>query len=410
LVFQNVAKAFAALLPQICGDLCYATAAIMRRFIWEDSGWPDLTVNEAALEPDLTPIAYRAGRVAEVLFQLGRDEQRRVRFDTLTDTAIETSAIEGETLSIASVRASLARRLDMPFADDAPTDARAEGVVAVTVDAVQHAERELTQARLHHWHALIFPDPDPQLTVGTWRSRPDDSMQVISHAERLRPTIHFEAPPGPSVSGEMNRFLDWFASPGPAPMQRPLIHAAVAHLWFVTIHPYGDGNGRIGRAIADLALARHDPEIADYVSLSRQIRTDRKSYYDALERAQGGPLDVTPWVSWFANCYGRAVDHTLTVGREMIQARSFWTDHANATINDRQRVVLQRYLSGAFEGWINTSKYATLAKTSPDTAQRDIAALVAQKILVPNGSRGPRTSYRLTDTYDPQIRRGVETP
>jgi Fic family protein len=382
----------------------------MRRFIWEDSGWPDLTVNEAALEPDLTPIAYRAGRVAEVLFQLGRDEQRRVRFDTLTDTAIETSAIEGETLSIASVRASLARRLDMPFADDAPTDARAEGVVAVTVDAVQHAERELTQARLHHWHALIFPDPDPQLTVGTWRSRPDDSMQVISHAERLRPTIHFEAPPGPSVSGEMNRFLDWFASPGPAPMQRPLIHAAVAHLWFVTIHPYGDGNGRIGRAIADLALARHDSEIADYVSLSRQIRTDPKSYYDALERAQGGPLDVTPWVSWFANCYGRAVDHTLTVGREMIQARSFWTDHANATINDRQRVVLQRYLSGAFEGWINTSKYATLAKTSPDTAQRDIAALVAQKILVPNGSRGPRTSYRLTDTYDPQIRRGVETP
>jgi Fic family protein len=382
----------------------------MRRYIWEDSGWPDLTVNEAALEPVFTSIAYRAGRVAEVLFQLGRDEQRRVRFDTLTDTAVETSAIEGETLSIASVRASLARRLDMPLADYGPTDARAEGVVAVTVDAVQRADRELTEARLHHWHTLIFPDPDPQLTVGAWRSRPDDSMQIISHAERLQPTIHFEAPPGPSIYGEMNRFLNWFASPGPAPMQRPLIHAAVAHLWFVTIHPYGDGNGRIGRAIADLALARHDPEIAEYVSLSRQIRTDRKSYYDALERAQGGPLDVTPWVSWFANCYGRAVDHTLAVGREMIQARSFWTDHADATINDRQRVVLQRYLSGAFEGWINTSKYATLVKTSPDTAQRDIAALVAQKILVPNGSRGPRTSYRLTDTYDPQIRRGVEPP
>jgi Fic family protein len=382
----------------------------MRRYIWEDSGWPDVTVNEAALEPDFTTIAYRAGRVAEVFFQLGRDEQRRVRFDTLTDTAVETSAIEGETLSIASVRASLARRLDMPLADYGPTDARAEGVVAVTVDAVQRADRELTEARLHHWHTLIFPDPDPQLTVGAWRSRPDDSMQVISHAERLQPTIHFEAPPGPIVSGEMNRFLKWFASPGPVPMQRPLIHAAVAHLWFVTIHPYGDGNGRIGRAIADLALARHDPEIAEYVSLSRQIRTDRKSYYDALESAQRGPLDVTPWVSWFATCYGRAVDHTLAVGREMIQARSFWTDHANATINDRQRVVLQRYLSGAFAGWINTSKYATLAKTSPDTAQRDIAALVAQKILVPNGSRGPRTSYRLTDTYDPQIRRGVEPP
>jgi Fic family protein len=379
----------------------------MRRYIWEDSGWPDFTVNEAALEPALTSIAYRAGRVAEVLFQLGRDEQRRVRFDSLTDTAVETSAIEGETLSIASVRASLARRLDMPLAGDGPTDARADGVVAVTVDAVQRADRELTEARLHHWHTLIFPDPDPPLTIGAWRSRPDDSMQVVSHAERLQPTIHFEAPPGPRVYGEMNRFLTWFASPGRASMRRPLIHAAVAHLWFVTIHPYGDGNGRIGRAIADLALARHDAEIAEYVSLSRQIRTDRNSYYDALERTQRGPLDVTPWVSWFAHCYGRAVDHTLAVGREMMQARSFWTDHANATINDRQRVVLQRYLSGAFEGWINTSKYATLAKTSRDTAQRDIAALVAQKILVPNGSRGPRTSYRLTDTYDPHIRRGV---
>jgi Fic family protein len=382
----------------------------MRRYIWQDSGWPNLTVDEAALEGEFTTLAYQAGRVAEVLYQLGADEQRRVLFDTLTDTAVETSAIEGETLSVASVRASLARRLNMPNVDDGPTDARAEGVVAVTVDAVQRADRELTESRLHHWHTLIFPNAEPELRIGAWRSRPEDSMQVVSHAERLRPTIHFEAPPGPSVYGEMNHFLKWFASPGPTPMQRPLIHAAVAHLHFVTIHPYGDGNGRIGRAIADLALARHDPEIADSVSLSRQIRTERKSYYDALENAQRGSLDVTPWVSWFTGCYGRAVDHTLAVGREMIQARSFWTDHANATINDRQRVVLQRYLSGVFEGWISTSKYAAIAKTSPDTAQRDIAALAAQNILVPNGSRGPRTSYRLSDTYDPQIRRGVQPP
>ena len=381
----------------------------MRRYVWQDSGWPKLTVSEAELEPEFTSIAYRAGRVAEVLFQLGRDEQRRVVFDAFTDTAVETSAIEGETLSVASVRASLARRLNMPLTGEISTDARADGVVAVTVDAVRRADRELTEARLHHWHTLIFPEPDPQLTIGAWRSRPKDSMQVVSHPERHKPTVHFEAPPGPRVYDEMQRFLTWFASP-PAPMQRPLIHAAVAHLTFLTIHPYGDGNGRIGRAIADLTLARHDSEIAEYVSLSRQIRTERKSYYDALEQAQRGPLDVTPWVKWFANCYGRAIDHTLGVGREIIQARSFWTDHANATINDRQRVVLQRYLSGAFEGWISTHKYATLAKTSPDTAQRDIAALVAQKILVANDARGPRTSYRLSDRYDPQIRRGVEPP
>jgi Fic family protein len=378
---------------------------MVRRYIWEDAEWPKLVVREAALEPDFTAAAYRAGRVAEVIYQLGRDEQRGVRFDSLTDTAVETSAIEGEILSVPSVRASLARRLDMPLAGNAPTDARADGVVAVTVDAVQRADEALTQARLHHWHTLIFPDAHPSLTVGAWRSRPDNSMQVISHPERLRPTIHFEAPPGPSVYREMTRFLEWFASPGPAPMQRPLVHAAVSHLWFVTIHPYGDGNGRIGRAISDLALARHDPDIARYVSLSRQIRMERKSYYEALERAQRGTLDITPWVFWFTNCYGRALEHTLAVGREIIQARSFWTEHANATINERQRVVLQRYLSGTFEGWITTSKYAKLAKTSPDSAQRDIAALVAQKILVPNDARGPRTSYRLRDTYDPQIRR-----
>jgi Fic family protein len=382
----------------------------MRRYIWQDTGWPNFTIDEATLEGEFTTLAYRSGRMAEVLYQLGKDEQSRVRFDSLADTALETSAIEGETLSVASVRASLARRLKMPLADDSPTDARAEGVVAVTVDAVQRASRELNEARLHHWHSLIFPDPASEFTVGAWRSRPEETMQVVSRADRLRPTIHFDAPPGPKVYDEMNRFLKWFDSPSPAPMQRPLIHAAVAHLWFVTIHPYGDGNGRIGRAIADLALSRHDPEIAEYVSLSRQIRAERKDYYRALERAQRGPLDVTPWVSWFAGCYGRAIEHTLSVGREIMQARSFWSDQADATINDRQRVVLHRYLSGMFEGWINTSKYAALAKTSPDTAQRDIAALIAQNILVPNGPRGPRTSYRLQDRYDPQVRRGVEPP
>jgi Fic family protein len=175
-------------------------------------------VNETALEAELTTIAYRAGRVAVALYQLGADEQRSVLLDSLADTAIETSAIECETLSVASVRASLARLLNIPIAGDAAADARTEGVVAVTVDAVQRADRELTESRLHHRHTLIFPEPDPELTVGAWRSRSEDTMQVVSHPDRLKATVHFDAPPGPSVYGEMNRFLAWFASPGPAPI------------------------------------------------------------------------------------------------------------------------------------------------------------------------------------------------
>ena len=239
-------------LPRQCGDIFGETPGGL-------TSWS----TKPRLGPRSPRSLFRPAALRRCSINWGATSSVGVQFDALTDTAVETSAIEGEPLSIASVRASLARRLDMPLGDYGPTDARAEGVVAVTVDEAQRADRELTEARLHHWHRLIFPDPDPQLTVGAWLSRPDDSMQVISHAERLQPTVHFEAPPGPSVYGEMNRFLNWFASPGPAPMQRPLIHAAVAHLWFVTIHPYGDGNGRIGRAIADLALARHDPEVAE---------------------------------------------------------------------------------------------------------------------------------------------------
>ncbi|MBV8643009.1 MAG: Fic family protein [Candidatus Eremiobacteraeota bacterium] len=379
----------------------------MRQYLWQQAHWPGLTVDETALGPELDQAAFSAGTVAGLLVALGLEERSRVRFDALADTAIETSAIEGEVLDVDSVRASLARRLALPFAPQtARRDDRAEGVVAVTLDAVQQADRPLTEARLHRWHSLLFPEAPRGLTVAAWRLSSDDPMQVVSKAASIRPVVHFEAPPAARVDDEMTRFLGWFEAPdGP---QRPLVRAALAHLWFLTIHPYGDGNGRVGRAIADLALARADRDVAQYVSLSAQIRAERKSYYNAIESAQRGPLDVTPWVSWFVNCYGRAIAHTNETIRDMMRAHSFWREHPNAQINARQRIVLERYLAGGFQGWINTHKYATIAKTSPDTAQRDIAALAAQGILIPTGARGPRTSYRLTGDYDPNVRSAVD--
>jgi Fic family protein len=377
----------------------------MRQYLWQNTRWPALTVDEAVLGSELDRAAYAAGTVAGLLVALGIEERARVRFDALTETAVDTSAIEGEMLNVDSVRASLARRLALPFAPKtAPRDDRADGVVAITLDATQQAERPLSAGRLHRWHSLLFPSAPANFTVAAWREPADDPMQVVSRVGGLQPIVHFEAPPSARVYAEMTRFIEWFETPD-AP-QRPLIRAAIAHLWFLTIHPYADGNGRIGRAIADLALARTDPDVAQYVSLSGQIRAERKSYYEAIEAAQRGPLDVTAWAAWFTSCYSRAIATTREAITEMMRAHSFWGDHVNAQINSRQRIVLERYLAGGFEGWINTSKYATIAKTSPDTAQRDIAALVAQHSLIPNETRGPRTSYRLADEYDPNLRRG----
>ncbi|MBV8748865.1 MAG: Fic family protein, partial [Candidatus Eremiobacteraeota bacterium] len=219
-----------------------------------------------------------------------------------------------------------------------------------------------------------------------------------SRSNTHRPVVHFQAPPGDRVAGEMETFFGWFEDTGAA--RRPIVHAAVAHLWFLTIHPFSDGNGRVGRAIADLVLARAYPHVAPYVSLSRQIQRERADYYEAISTAQRGDVDVTAWVRWFLGCYARALQHTRATIDVLLRADAFWRDYAHIALNDRQRSVLQRYLRGDFEGWLSTSKYVKLAKTSPDTAQRDLAALVRHGILVPNPTKGPRTSYRLTAPSD----------
>jgi Fic family protein len=374
---------------------------MLRRFIWEDPNWPALQTDLALLGPSLDGAIYDQGSVTGAIRALAQNDRTRVEIDALSETALETSEIEGEHISADSVRASLARRLRLPTsAEQSARDPRADGVVELTVDATRNANAPLTAERLWAWQSGLLPDAPRSLTVGAWRNSADDPMQVVSGPVDQR-VVHFEAPPANRVPREMDTFLAWTEQPE---QRSTLVTAAIAHLWFVTIHPFADGNGRIARAIADLVLAREEKQVAPYVSLSRQIRKERAAYYEALERAQRGTLDVTQWVSWFIDCYRRATNDTLEAVDDLVRAAAFWREHGEIDFNARQRRVLERYLAGGFQGWLNSRKYSAIAKTSPDTAQRDLADLVHKGIIVPNEGRARKTSYRMQSTYDPNER------
>jgi len=366
----------------------------MRQFIWQQPGWPELLIDLGALARTLTGAAFAQGEVAGAIRSLSQPDRDRAMVDTMVETAIETSQIEGEQLSIASVRASLARRHDRRVPRESGADARADGIVAITADVQQNARAPVTKARLFRWHAELFSEAPRSLTVGEWRTERDDPMRVVSGPVTARVT-HFEAPPAALVDTEMERFLDWFESPNDLPA---LVHAAVAHLRFLTVHPFSDGNGRIGRAIADLRLTRTAGETARFISLSREIRKERREYYDAIERAQRGNLNVTPWVDWFIGAYCRAATDTLRSIDDLTRANRFWHAHRDIAFNARQRAVLERYLAGSFD-WLNSTKYAATAKTSTDTAQRDLTDLVAKRIIVLNDGKARKTSYRLADDF-----------
>ncbi|MBV9080097.1 MAG: Fic family protein, partial [Elusimicrobia bacterium] len=330
----------------------------MRRYIWELPGWPELTIQLDEVEERLSAAQFALGEVAGVLRTLGSADRRTIELDALADTALQTSEIEGEHLSADSVRASLARRLGLDHLASAPTDPRADGVVAMSIDATLNAAKPLTKKRLVEWQSGLFPDAPRSLTVGDWRGVKDDPMRVVSGPVSAR-AVHFEAPPAARVKEEMRAFLRWFEAP-PAANRRavpPLVRAALAHLRFLTIHPFADGNGRIGRAIADLVLARADSHVAPYISLSRRIRKERAAYYEAISRAQCSGLDATAWTAWFIDCYRRSTADTLRSADSLIRAATFWRDHAGVEINARQRKVLERYLGGQFEGWLNSRNY-----------------------------------------------------
>ena len=369
-------------------------------YIHELSGWPRLEWGPDRLAATLVDIRHRQGRLTGHLEALGFDLQQEAVLETLSSDVLKSSEIEGEKLNAEQVRSSIARRLGIDIGALKPADRNVEGVVEMMLDATRHYDQPLTAQRLFAWHAFLFPTGRSgmhKITIGTWREDSTGPMEVVSGAIG-KEHVHFQAPPADRLDREMRTFLDWFNAKTDID---PVLKAGLAHFWFVTIHPFDDGNGRIARAIADLALTRSENSPQRFYSMSAQIRQERDAYYDMLEQTQKGPLDITPWMEWFLDCLGGAIDSAqITLGSILTKAR-LWETIAGVAINPRQRLVLNRLLDG-FEGKLTTSKYAQLGKCSHDTALRDILTLVEDGILVRNPEGGRSTSYALAANHCPQ--------
>ncbi len=362
-------------------------------FIWESADWPAWRFDLSALATPLADVSRAQGMLAGRLADIGLALRDEASLAALTEDVVKTSAIEGETLNVASVRSSIARRLGVDIGALAPVDRHVEGVVDMVLDATIHAAAPVTEARLFGWHAALFPTGYSglsRITVGGWRTDASGPMQVVS-GPIGRQRVHFEAPPAARLTHEIARFLAWLNA---EPVEPLLIQAGLAHLWFVTLHPFDDGNGRIARALGDLVLARADRSPQRFYSLSAQIQRERNAYYDVLERTQRGSLDVTEWLAWFLDTLGRAIDHAHTTLDAVLVKARFWQRCAGFAMNARQAKVMNRLLDG-FEGKLTTTKWAALAKCSQDTALRDIAELVERGVLRRSSSGGRSTSYEL---------------
>ena len=362
-------------------------------WIYEQKDWPDFIWDDKALASLLADTRHRQGRLLGKMGALGFAVRQEASLNILTTDVVTSSAIEGEKLNTEEVRSSIARRLGIPLQDDKPVGRDVEGIVEMMLDATQNFDASLDAERLFGWHAALFPTGRSgmhRITVGAWRPAEAGPMQVVS-GPIGRETVHYEAPEASRLESEMAQFLSWFESDQGLD---PVLKAGIAHLWFVTVHPFEDGNGRIARAIADIALARADGTSSRFYSMSKQIEQERKEYYIQLERQQKGNVDITPWLSWFLNCLGRAVDNAEETLASVLFKAELWDRINSDPVNDRQRLIINRMLED-FKGHMTTSKYAKLAKCSPDTALRDIRELVARNILIHNPGGGRSTSYRL---------------
>ncbi|MCY4420672.1 MAG: Fic family protein [Gammaproteobacteria bacterium] len=364
-------------------------------YLWEKKQWPDLKWDEGHHSNLLATVSHEQGRLLGRMEGLGYELQKEVHLRTLTEEVIKSSEIEGEHLDADQVRSSIARRLGMNLTGLVPADRDVEGIVEMMLDATENFDEPLTEGRLHDWHAALFPTGRSgmvRIIAGAWRDDRDGPMQVVS-GPMGRETVHYEATPADRIADEMARFLAWFADPGDA---HPVLVAAMAHLRFVTIHPFDDGNGRIARAIAELGLARSQMTPQRYYSMSSQIRAEREDYYHVLERTQTGDMDVTHWLEWFLGCLHRAIESSAqTLDAVMAKAR-FWDQFAKEPLNRRQIKVLDKLLDG-FEGKLTSSKWARIAKCSQDTASRDINDLIERAVLKKDPGGGRSTSYSIMD-------------
>jgi Fic family protein len=372
----------------------------MAKYIHDRSEWPKFDWDQTRLAQQLAAVRHRQGRLIGRMQALGFALREEAVLNTLTEDVLKSSEIEGEVLDKDQVRSSIARRLGIEAGALTAADRNVEGVVEMMLDATQKYQEPLTDERLFGWHASLFPTGRSgmsKITVGTWRDDRLGPMQVVSKASSDMPRVHYEAPAAPRLDAEMKSFLDWFNG---ADSLDSVLKAAIAHLWFVTVHPFDDGNGRIARAIADMSLARSEDSPQRFYSMSAQIRLERNAYYDILERTQkADTLDITPWLEWFLACLDRAFDGAETILATVFKKAEFWKKHAAAQLNDRQRDMLNRLFDG-FDGKLTSSKYATIEKTSPDTALRDITDLVARGILKKDEGGGRSTSYSLVASGD----------
>ncbi|MDT8385553.1 MAG: Fic family protein [Gammaproteobacteria bacterium] len=362
-------------------------------YLWEQPDWPAFSWDEQSLTNLLAYVAREQGRLLGKMEGLGFDLRREAHLHTLTEDVIKSSEIEGEVLAPDQVRSSIARRLGMDIGGLIPADRHVEGVVDMMLDATGNAAEPLTEQRLFAWHAALFPTGRSgmnNIRVGGWRDDSHGPMQVVSGPVG-REKVHFEAPPAKRIAGEMKKFLRWFEQPGD---HDPLFIAGLAHLWFVTVHPFEDGNGRIARAIADMALARAEHTPQRFYSMSAQIRREQKSYYAILEATQKANLDVTRWQQWFLNCLLQAIETTQVALTSVLGKAHFWERFAKTPFNERQIKVLNKILE-EFEGKLTTSKWAKIAKCSQDTAYRDILDLVERGALQKDPGGGRSTSYSL---------------
>ncbi|MCW3467832.1 Fic family protein [Chitinophaga nivalis] len=365
-------------------------------FIYQLKEWPDFQWDSEIISASLGEVRHKQGRLLGQMENLGFSLREEALLQTLTTDVLKSSEIEGEILDHDQVRSSIARRLGIEVAGLIPADRAVDGVVEMMLDATQHYDTALTDERLFGWHAALFPTGYSgihKIVVGTWRNNSkDDPMQVVSGGMG-REKIHFQAPDSDILQKEMNLFLNWFNTHEKID---PVIKAAIAHLWFVTLHPFDDGNGRIARAITDMQLARADKSLYRFYSMSAQIRIERKAYYDILEKTQKDTLDITTWLIWFLSCLDRAVSAADTILAAVIKKAKFWEHPATLTVNERQRLMLNKLLDG-FHGKLTSSKWAVIAKTSQDTAVRDIQDLIERGLLVKEAAGGRSTSYVLNE-------------
>jgi Fic family protein len=364
-----------------------------KRYIWQQNDWPQWAYDHERLAPLLARVHLAQGHLMGRMHDLGLDLRDQAALRVLTEDVLKTSEIEGETLSPESVRSSIARRLGVDIGALAPADRHVDGVVDMVLDATQQHATALTTQRLFGWHAALFPTGYSglnQIRVGRWRDDAQGPMQVVS-GPMHRQRVHFQAPAADRLDIEMDGFLSWFNQ---SSQDDPVIKAGLAHLWFVTIHPFEDGNGRMARAVSDMALARAEQSTQRFYSLSAQMQRERKDYYDLLEATQKGGLEVTAWLMWFLGCLLRAIQGANEALSQTLSKARFWQRWAGLPFNERQIKLLNRLLDG-FDGKLTSSKWAAIAKCSQDTALRDINDLLARGALQKTAASGRSTSYEL---------------